>query len=191
MTAAPATPRTTLDEAIVDSSALMCILMGEPAAPLFITQNDGTVVEAAQARRLPVYSFASGATNSMRGAAYLSGMQDATVIDVGGTTTDVGQLRNGFPREANSVVQVGGVRTLFRMPDLLSIGLGGGSHVVLDPLKVGPVIAEGRWISGKRRVFVADARLIDADGEEAARGTGTFMRSRIALAGLPGYRAPA
>ena len=109
------------------------------AAPLFITQNDGTVVEAAQARRLPVYSFASGATNSMRGAAYLSGMQDAMVIDVGGTTTDVGQLRNGFPREANSVVQVGGVRTLFRMPDLLSIGLGGGSHVVLDPLKVGPV----------------------------------------------------
>jgi uncharacterized protein (TIGR00369 family) len=56
------------------------------------------------------------------------------------------------------------------------------------PLQEGPVIAEGRWISGQRRVFVAEARLIDADGEEAARGTGTFMRSRIALAGLPGYR---
>ena len=56
------------------------------------------------------------------------------------------------------------------------------------PLKAGPVIAEGRWASGKRRVFVADARLIDADGEEAARGTGTFMRSRIPLSGLPGYR---
>ena len=109
------------------------------AAPLFITQNDGTVAEAGLARRLPVYSFASGATNSMRGAAYLSGLADAMVIDVGGTTTDVGQLKNGFPREANSVVKVGGVRTLFRMPDLLSIGLGGGSHVVLDPLKIGPV----------------------------------------------------
>ena len=109
------------------------------AAPLFITQNDGTVAEARQARRLPVYSFASGATNSMRGAAYLSGLADAMVIDVGGTTTDVGQLKHGFPREANSVVKVGGVRTLFRMPDLLSIGLGGGSHVALDPLKVGPV----------------------------------------------------
>jgi N-methylhydantoinase A/oxoprolinase/acetone carboxylase beta subunit len=109
------------------------------SAPLFITQNDGTVAEASQARRLPVYSFASGATNSMRGAAYLSGLGDAMVIDVGGTTTDVGQLKNGFPREANSVVKVGGVRTLFRMPDLLSIGLGGGSHVQLDPLKVGPL----------------------------------------------------
>ena len=56
------------------------------------------------------------------------------------------------------------------------------------PLRGGPVVAEGRWASGKRRVFVGDARLIDADGEEAARGTGTFMRSHIALSGLPGYR---
>jgi uncharacterized protein (TIGR00369 family) len=55
------------------------------------------------------------------------------------------------------------------------------------PLKAGPVVAEGRWISGQRRVFVGEARLIDADGEEAARGTGTFMRSSIPLAGLPGY----
>jgi uncharacterized protein (TIGR00369 family) len=55
------------------------------------------------------------------------------------------------------------------------------------PLKAGPAIAEGRWVSGKRRVFVGEARLIDSDGEEAGRGTGTFMRSHIALAGLPGY----
>ncbi|MBS0519247.1 MAG: hydantoinase/oxoprolinase family protein [Proteobacteria bacterium] len=125
-------------------------------APLFITQNDGTVAEASQARRLPVYSFASGATNSMRGAAYLSGLSDAMVVDVGGTTTDVGQLKHGFPREANSVVKVGGVRTLFRMPDLLSIGLGGGSHVQLDPLKVGPLsvgyrlLKEGIAFGGKQ-----------------------------------------
>ena len=61
--------------------------------------------------------------------------------------------------------------------------------LLTKPLTSGPVVAEGRWISGKRRVFVAEARLIDADGEEAARGTGTFMRSRIPLATLPGYRA--
>ena len=57
------------------------------------------------------------------------------------------------------------------------------------PLGVGEVIAEGRWVSGQRRVLIADARLVDADGEEVARGTGTFMRSRIALAGLAGYRS--
>jgi uncharacterized protein (TIGR00369 family) len=61
--------------------------------------------------------------------------------------------------------------------------------LLTKPLRSGPVIAEGRWISGQRRVFVAEARLIDGQGDEAARGTGTFMRSRIALAGLPGYQA--
>ena len=57
------------------------------------------------------------------------------------------------------------------------------------PMREGPMIAEGKWISGKRRVFVAEARIIDAAGEECARGTGTFLRSHIALSGLKGYRA--
>jgi acyl-coenzyme A thioesterase PaaI-like protein len=55
------------------------------------------------------------------------------------------------------------------------------------PVRMGPVRAEGRWISGRRRVLVAESRLIDADGEEIGRGTGTFQRSRIALSGLAGY----
>jgi N-methylhydantoinase A/oxoprolinase/acetone carboxylase beta subunit len=107
-------------------------------APLYLTQNDGTVMLASVAEAFPVYSFASGPTNSMRGAAFLSKRADAIVVDVGGTTTDVGSLRHGFPREANSVVEVGGVRTLFRMPDLLSLGLGGGSLVRGEPPAVGP-----------------------------------------------------
>ena len=57
------------------------------------------------------------------------------------------------------------------------------------PLRAGPAVAEGRWASGRRRVFVGEARLIDSSGEEAARGTGTFMRSHIPLSGLPGYAA--
>lgn len=63
--------------------------------------------------------------------------------------------------------------------------------LLTKPLREGPVIAEGRWVSGHRRVFIAEARLIDANGDEAARGTGTFMRSQIALATLPGYRTEA
>lgn len=55
------------------------------------------------------------------------------------------------------------------------------------PVREGEVIAEGRWVSGKRRVLVAEARLVDAAGDEIGRGTGTFMRSRIPLSGLPGY----
>jgi uncharacterized protein (TIGR00369 family) len=55
------------------------------------------------------------------------------------------------------------------------------------PVKSGRIVAEGRWVSGRRRVLVAEARLVDADGEEIGRGTGTFMRSRIALSSLDGY----
>ncbi len=107
-------------------------------ATLYLTQNDGTVMLADVAERFPVFSFASGPTNSMRGAAFLSKMSDAMVVDVGGTTADIGMLKNGFPREANSVVEIGGVRTLFRMPDLESIALGGGSLVSDNPLTIGP-----------------------------------------------------
>ena len=57
------------------------------------------------------------------------------------------------------------------------------------PLREGSAVAEGRWASGRRRVYVADARLFDSEGEEVARGTGTFARSRIPLASLAGYAA--
>ena len=107
-------------------------------APFYISQNDGTLMGADFAADFPVLTFASGPTNSMRGAAFLSGLRDAIVVDVGGTTTDIGVLRNGFPRVAALAVEIGGVRTNFRMPDTISIGLGGGSLVQRDPLQVGP-----------------------------------------------------
>jgi N-methylhydantoinase A/oxoprolinase/acetone carboxylase beta subunit len=108
------------------------------AAPLFLSQNDGTLMDVEYARRYPVATFASGPTNSMRGAAVLSGLATCAVIDVGGTTSDVGVLNQGFPREASSEVSVAGVRTNFRMPDVLSIGIGGGSRVRDDGRRVGP-----------------------------------------------------
>ncbi len=107
-------------------------------APLYLTQNDGTLMSADFAERYPVLTFASGPTNSMRGAAFLSGLTDAMVVDVGGTTSDVGALTHGFPREASVAVDIGGVRTNFRMPDVYSFGLGGGSLVRQDPLQIGP-----------------------------------------------------
>lgn len=107
-------------------------------SPFFISQNDGTLMSAEFVEKYPVLTFASGPTNSMRGAAFLSGLKDAVVVDIGGTTSDVGVLVQGFPREASVAVRIGGVRTNFRMPDVLSFGLGGGSHVTSDPLQVGP-----------------------------------------------------
>lgn len=99
---------------------------------LFVSQNDGTLMNADFARRFPVATFASGPTNSMRGAAFLSGLRDAAVVDVGGTTSDVGVLVHGFPRQAALAADIGQVRTNFRMPDVLSLGIGGGSIVRRD-----------------------------------------------------------
>ncbi len=106
----------------------------------YLTQNDGTLLEADMVEKFPVSTFASGPTNSMRGAAFLSGIDNAVVIDIGGTTADLGLLQHGFPRQATMAVEVGGVRTNFRMPDVFSIGLGGGSLVVegQSGLTIGP-----------------------------------------------------
>ncbi len=98
-------------------------------APFYISQNDGTLMSADYMQRYPVLTFAAGPTNSLRGAAWLTGAKDAIVVDIGGTTSDVGVLTGGFPRQSTVHVDVGGVRTNFRMPDILSIGLGGGSRV--------------------------------------------------------------
>ena len=109
-------------------------------APFFLSQNDGTLMTADVAERYPVLTFASGPTNSMRGAAFLSDCTDALVADIGGTTTDIGMLSNGFPRESSVTVDIGGVRTNFRMPDILALGLGGGSLVTESEsgLTIGP-----------------------------------------------------
>ena len=108
-------------------------------APLYLSQNDGTLMDGDFVRRYPVATFAAGPTNSMRGAALLSGLDDCVVVDIGGTTTDVGSVVGGFPRQAGAAVDIAGVRTNFRMPDVVSIGIGGGSRVSLgDAPVVGP-----------------------------------------------------
>ncbi|MGB6487589.1 MAG: hydantoinase/oxoprolinase family protein [Steroidobacteraceae bacterium] len=126
-------------------------------APFFISQNDGTLMSAERVARYPVLTFASGPTNSMRGAAYLSGLSDALIADIGGTTTDIGMLTGGFPRESAMTSDIGGVRTNFRMPDLLSIGLGGGSLVRPEAgaLRVGPK-SVGYRLPQQARAFGGD-----------------------------------
>jgi N-methylhydantoinase A/oxoprolinase/acetone carboxylase beta subunit len=108
-------------------------------ATLFLGQNDGTLMSVDYALEYPIYTVASGPANSIRGAAFLSGLRDAMIVDIGGTTSDLGILQKGFPRESAVAVEIGGVRTNFRMPDLISIGLGGGSRIHQDgSIRVGP-----------------------------------------------------
>ncbi len=131
-------------------------------APFFVSQNDGTLMTATHMQHFPVLTFAAGPTNSLRGAAFLTGRSDALVVDIGGTTTDIGVLVGGFPRQSSLHADIGGVRTNFRMPDLLSIGLGGGSRVVLGeaprigPESVGFRLAEEALIYGGNTLTASD-----------------------------------
>lgn len=96
---------------------------------LYLGQNDGTLMNVDSALRYPILTVASGPTNSIRGAAFLAGVKNSIVVDVGGTSTDIGLLKDGFPLESARPVVIGGVRTNFRMPDMLSMALGGGSRI--------------------------------------------------------------
>ena len=176
-----------------DLSALVIDAFSEAIAAtgirgkFFLTQNDGTLMEAEFAKKFPVLTFASGPTNSMRGAAFLSGVSDAIVVDIGGTTSDVGSLHKGFPRQATVAVEVGGVRTNFRMPDVFSIGLGGGSLVIDGPdgIKVGPqsvgyrIVTEALSFGGNTLttsdLMVASGRADFGDRSKVAHITPEFI----------------
>lgn len=131
-------------------------------ATLFLGQNDGSLMSVDYALQYPIFTVASGPANSIRGAAYLSQLREALVIDIGGTTTDIGILHKGFPRESALAVEIGGVRTNFRMPDLVSIGLGGGSvvhcngEVYVGPDSVGYRLTEEARVFGGQQLAATD-----------------------------------
>jgi N-methylhydantoinase A/oxoprolinase/acetone carboxylase beta subunit len=137
--------------------------LGLTDTEVYFSQNDGTLMNAENARKYPVLTIACGPTNSIRGASYLSRYSDAIILDVGGTTTDVGILQHGFPRESNVAVTIGGVRTNFRMPDVISFGLGGGSivrekdgRITVGPDSVGYHITEKALIFGGDTITATD-----------------------------------
>src|SRR5919198_1164130 len=138
----------------------------------FFAQNDGTLMSLEHALRYPVLTIGSGPANSIRGAAYLTGAQDALVADVGGTSTDIGVLASGFPRESTTPAEIGGRPTNFRMPDLVSVALGGGSVVrrtdgtpSVGPDSVGYELVERALVYGGGTPTLTDAAVADGRAE--------------------------
>jgi N-methylhydantoinase A/oxoprolinase/acetone carboxylase beta subunit len=164
---------------------------GLTAETLF-AQNDGTLMTVDYAERFPVLTIGSGPANSIRGAAYLSGRTEGLVIDVGGTSTDVGVLVNGFPRQSINGAKVGGVATNFRIPDLVSIALGGGSIVSgparaiqVGPDSVGYRLQEEALVFGGSTLTMTDAavavgRAAIGDAGVLAGHDQALMRAAIA-----------
>lgn len=110
--------------------------------PLFITQNDGSLFDLFQAIKYPLLTISSGPTNSFIGASKLLKEKEAVVIDVGGTSTDIGVIKNGYPRRSMHNANIGGIALNFRIPDVLTLALGGGSYITTgknnSSFKIGP-----------------------------------------------------
>lgn len=110
--------------------------LGIEGIKLFFAQNDGTVASEDFIKHYPIFTVAGPVSNSVRGAHLLTGVKDAIVMDIGGTTTNVGVLHEGYPRESSSVVEIAGIRTNFMMPDIYTLPLAGGTIINKD--SIGP-----------------------------------------------------
>lgn len=113
---------------------------------IFLTQNNGTVISSKQGSRWPIKTFSSGVTNSMIGASFLTGIKDAVVIDIGGTTTDVGIIKGGRPKLQYANINLfDQIRTHMPMPASKSIGIGGGT--IVRELQIGPESLGSRFLT--------------------------------------------
>ncbi len=101
-------------------------------APLMVVKGDGSFMSEAMALKRPIETVLSGPAASMVGARYLTGKDSAMPIDVGGTTTDIGILREGMPSVDDEGAMIGGWRTRVRAVDVMTSGIGGDSRVIVS-----------------------------------------------------------
>lgn len=120
--------------------------------PLHVTQNNGSRISINQAIEHPILTLSAGPTNSFVGASKLCDLTDAVVIDIGGTSTDIGLIKNGVLRRSLNASDIGGVKLNLPMPDVISLAIGGGSHVNLESLQIGP-LSVGKEITTKAMSF--------------------------------------
>lgn len=102
-------------------------------APIMVVKGDGHMMSCQMAMERPIETILSGPAASVVGGRFLSGCKDGIVVDMGGTTTDIAILYNGAPKLSGSGATVGGWRTSVLAADIHTSGIGGDSHIKLDP----------------------------------------------------------
>ncbi|WP_050527942.1 hydantoinase/oxoprolinase N-terminal domain-containing protein [Pseudorhodobacter aquimaris] len=141
-------------------------------APLMVVRGDGALISAAMVRERPIETILSGPAASIVGARWLTGVGDALVADIGGTTTDIAMLRNGLPEIDPLGARVGGFRTMVEAVAMRTSGLGGDSeaHLITEGL-------EGGFTLGPRRLIPVALLAVDHGAmvhdalDRALRGT--------------------
>jgi len=127
-------------------------------APLMVVKGDGSVFRDAVCLDKPVETILSGPAASVVGAGFLMQRMDrlpekAVVMDIGGTTSDIAVLQNGYPRLNASGVTVGRWQTHVAAVDVRTVGLGGDSHIRIDQkkeMRIGPKRVEPLCLLARR-----------------------------------------
>ena len=101
-------------------------------APLMIVRGDGSMMGEDIARNRPVETILSGPAASLMGSMAMTGLRDAIIMDMGGTTTDIGVLRNGRPRLNPEGATIGGKQTRVMAADIATSGIGGDSRIFIN-----------------------------------------------------------
>ena len=109
--------------------AVKSILAGlEIRCPLYIVKGDGSLMEEREALEQPVQTLFSGPAASLRGGAWLSTAPESVVVDVGGTTTDIGRIREGRGRLRRGGLLINHQSIAVDGLDIATFGLGGDSR---------------------------------------------------------------
>jgi len=106
-------------------------------SPLYMVQNNASIMDLALAKKMPILTVSAGQTNSFIGASRLACLDEAIVVDIGGTSIDIGVVTSGMPRRSCRQASIGGISLQFSMPDVLSLAIGGGS-IISDDNAIGP-----------------------------------------------------
>jgi len=175
LTAAFNTRIITLIMALIEAVQIV-LHKNEIDAPLMIVKGDGSITTAKDIIDSPIETILSGPAASVIGARFISELADFIIADIGGTTTDVAIVRNGWPALNERGSKVGGYRTLVSAIDMQTIGLGGDSEVVVDyrghislqANRVVPIsLLASRWPSTLVRM--------NADASGTGRGAARFI----------------
>ena len=129
-------------------------------APIVVVKGDGTLMSSTMAKKRPVETILSGPAASVAGARHLTGINDALVVDMGGTTTDTAALENNQVRLNEQGSNVGGHRTHVQALEIRTAGLGGDSLItfekgqfIIGPKRVAPIAWLGQMHSGTKEAI--------------------------------------
>ncbi|MFC3749151.1 hydantoinase/oxoprolinase N-terminal domain-containing protein [Paenibacillus sp. GCM10012306] len=166
-----------LSQVMRDSIQQLSGLFGEAQlhCPYWFTQNDGSILSLDRAAAFPGFAVASGIANSLRGSAYLTGIPDCIVVDMGGSKTEVGLVIGGEPQEHIKSARLLGIRVNLRLPKVVTLPFGGETPVYI---RDGEITVGHDWPVSGSEAGQANPEHLKGEPLEAAAGslTEAFLR---------------